>query len=84
MKGFAMMTTRLLALLALAASASGCIEDHKPAQSPTPEYSEQEDYANTPTTGPGAESSGSYYGVSNSETPQHQPAKASQGGHQPY
>ena len=79
---------RTLPFLALAVAffATGCIEDHKPAQSPTPEYSEEQDYANTPTTGPGAESSGSYYGVSNSSesTPQHQPAKPSPGGHQPY
>ena len=79
---------RLISLFVLALvsfAASGCIEDHKPAQSPTPEYSDQQEYANTPTTGPGSESSSGYYGVSNnSETPQHQPAKPSPGGHQPY
>jgi hypothetical protein len=63
-----------------------CIDDHKPPQSPPPEYSEQEDYANTPTTGPGAETSNAYYGVgsTSSEAPQHQPAHPTEGGHQPY
>jgi hypothetical protein len=74
----------LVAVICVAAT--GCIDDHKPPQSPQPEYSEQEDYANTLTTGPGSESSSGYYGVGNTEsqTPQHQPATPSQGGHQPY
>ena len=73
-----------LVMVAFGLAASGCIDEHKPAQNPTPEHSEEQEYANTPTTGPGSETSSGYYGVGNTETPQHQPATPSQGGHQPY
>ena len=62
-----------LAALALGLLA-GCGGSHRAAQSPDPEYSDEAEYANTPTRGPGSESSTGYYGVGNSGGPARTPA----------
>jgi hypothetical protein len=66
---------------------AGCFSDRRPAQGPSNvEYSDQDEYAQTPSEGPGNQPSSGYYGVGQSEAPSHTPAspKPAQGGHQPY
>jgi hypothetical protein len=70
-----MSSWNLLAFAALALTLSaGCGGSLKPAQGPEPEYSDEAEYANTPTEGPGAQTSTGYYGVGNSGTPDRTPA----------
>ena len=62
---------------------AGCGGERKGAQSPDPEYSDAAEYANTPSEGPGSQSSGGYYGTGSSGSPERQPAHPKPGGHQP-
>ena len=66
-----------LVLACMALGLAACGSRHKPAASPAPEYSDQEEYANTPSQGPGSESSSGYYGVGSSGAPEHTPAQPS-------
>ena len=66
-----------LTLACLALLLAACGSSHKPAASPAPEYSAQQEYANTPSQGPGSESSSGYYGVGSSGAPERKPAEPS-------
>ncbi|MCC6669170.1 MAG: hypothetical protein IT375_35850 [Polyangiaceae bacterium] len=46
----------------------------KPAESAPAEYSDQQEYANTPTHGPASSSSHGYYGTGSSGAPERTPA----------
>ncbi len=66
-----------LALAGFALVLGACGSGQKPAQGPAPEYSDQEEYATTPSQGPGSESSSGYYGTGSSSSPEHTPAQPS-------
>lgn len=67
----------LPALVLLTLVIGACGARHGSAKAPEPEYSDQEEYANTPTHGPAAESSNGYYGVGSSGAPDRTPAQPS-------
>lgn len=71
------MSSFAFALAGFALALGACGARPKPAQGPAPEYSDQAEYASTPTHGPGSESSSGYYGVGSSGPPQHAPAQPS-------
>jgi len=75
--GAGLMRPLVLCLGGLALFVGACGSRAQPAQGPDPEYSDQEEYANTPTAGPGSESSSGYYGAGSSGTPEHRPAQPS-------
>ncbi len=47
---------------------------HKPAASAPPEYSDEQEYASTPSHGPASSTSHGYYGTGSSGTPERVPA----------
>lgn len=71
------MRSLALLLAGLALFLGACGSRARPAQGPDPEYSDQEEYATTPTSGPGSESSSGYYGAGSSGSPEHTPARPS-------
>ena len=69
---------KLLPTLALGALVLGaCGSRHSSTKTPEPEYSDEAEYANTPTHGPASESSSGYYGVGSSGAPERTPAQPS-------